>query len=86
MIDVKHLSKSFGDHLVLDDISEHIASHLGFTKKDSLDNYGRYTYFYHVSKEEEPKYDIVRVEDIGDGELELTKLPTGVNESNCFVI
>ena len=24
MIDVKHLSKSFGDHLVLDDISEHI--------------------------------------------------------------
>ncbi len=25
MIDVKHLSKSFGDHLVLDDISEHIA-------------------------------------------------------------
>ena len=25
MIDVKHLSKSFGDHLVLDNISEHIA-------------------------------------------------------------
>ena len=25
MIDVKHLSKSFGDHLVLDDISEHIS-------------------------------------------------------------
>lgn len=25
MIDVKHLSKAFGDHLVLDDISEHIA-------------------------------------------------------------
>ena len=25
MIDVKHLTKSFGDHLVLDDISEHIA-------------------------------------------------------------
>ena len=25
MIDVKHLSKSFGSHLVLDDISEHIA-------------------------------------------------------------
>jgi len=25
VIDVKHLSKSFGDHLVLDDISEHIA-------------------------------------------------------------
>ena len=25
MIDVKHLSKSFGDHLVLNDISEHIA-------------------------------------------------------------
>ena len=25
MIDVKHLSKSYGDHLVLDDISEHIA-------------------------------------------------------------
>ena len=25
MIDVKHLSKSFGDHLVLDDISKHIA-------------------------------------------------------------
>ena len=25
MIDVKNLSKSFGDHLVLDDISEHIA-------------------------------------------------------------
>ena len=25
MLDVKHLSKSFGDHLVLDDISEHIA-------------------------------------------------------------
>ena len=25
MIDVKHLSKSFGEHLVLDDISEHIA-------------------------------------------------------------
>ena len=25
MIDVKHLSKSFGDHLVLDDISEHLA-------------------------------------------------------------
>ena len=24
MIDVKHLSKSFGDHLVLDDLSEHI--------------------------------------------------------------
>ncbi len=24
MIDVKHLSKSFGEHLVLDDISEHI--------------------------------------------------------------
>ena len=24
MIDVKHLSKSFGDHLVLDDISEHV--------------------------------------------------------------
>ena len=24
MIDVKNLSKSFGDHLVLDDISEHI--------------------------------------------------------------
>ena len=24
MIDIKHLSKSFGDHLVLDDISEHI--------------------------------------------------------------
>lgn len=24
MIDVKHLSKSFGDNLVLDDISEHI--------------------------------------------------------------
>ena len=24
MIDVKHLSKSFGDHLVMDDISEHI--------------------------------------------------------------
>ena len=24
MIDVKHLSKSFGDHLVLKDISEHI--------------------------------------------------------------
>ena len=24
MIDVKHLSKSFGKHLVLDDISEHI--------------------------------------------------------------
>ena len=24
MIDVKHLSKSFSDHLVLDDISEHI--------------------------------------------------------------
>ena len=24
MIDVKHLSKSFGNHLVLDDISEHI--------------------------------------------------------------
>lgn len=26
MIDVKHLSKSFGDHLVLDDISEHVSS------------------------------------------------------------
>ena len=25
MIDVKHLSKSFGDHLVLDDISEHVS-------------------------------------------------------------
>ena len=25
MIDVKHLSKSFGDHLVLDNISEHIS-------------------------------------------------------------
>ena len=25
MIDVKHLSKSFGDHLVLDDLSEHIS-------------------------------------------------------------
>ncbi|MCI8762919.1 MAG: amino acid ABC transporter ATP-binding protein, partial [Oscillospiraceae bacterium] len=25
MIDVKNLSKSFGDHLVLDDISEHIS-------------------------------------------------------------
>ncbi|MCI2059123.1 MAG: amino acid ABC transporter ATP-binding protein [Oscillibacter sp.] len=25
MIDIKHLSKAFGDHLVLDDISEHIA-------------------------------------------------------------
>ena len=25
MIDVKHLSKSFGSHLVLDDISEHIS-------------------------------------------------------------
>jgi ABC-type polar amino acid transport system ATPase subunit len=25
VIDIKHLSKSFGDHLVLDDISEHIA-------------------------------------------------------------
>ena len=24
MIDVKNLSKSFGDHLVLDDLSEHI--------------------------------------------------------------
>ena len=24
MIDVKHLSKSFGDHLVLDDLNEHI--------------------------------------------------------------
>ena len=24
MIDVKHLSKSFGDHLVLDDIDQHI--------------------------------------------------------------
>ena len=24
MIDVKHLTKSYGDHLVLDDISEHI--------------------------------------------------------------
>ena len=24
MIDIKHLSKSFGSHLVLDDISEHI--------------------------------------------------------------
>ena len=26
MIDVKHLSKAFGDHLVLDDISEHIGA------------------------------------------------------------
>ena len=26
MIDVKHLSKSFGDHLVLDDISEHVST------------------------------------------------------------
>ena len=26
MIDVKNLSKSFGDHLVLDDLSEHILS------------------------------------------------------------
>ena len=25
MIDVKHLSKSFGDHIVLDDISEHVS-------------------------------------------------------------
>ena len=25
MIDVKHLSKSFGDHLVLDDLSEHVS-------------------------------------------------------------
>ena len=25
MIDVKHLSKSFGEHLVLDDISEHVS-------------------------------------------------------------
>ena len=25
VIDVKHLSKSFGDHLVLDDISEHVS-------------------------------------------------------------
>ena len=25
MIDVKNLSKSFGDHLVLDNISEHIS-------------------------------------------------------------
>ena len=25
MLDVKHLSKSFGDHLVLDDISEHVS-------------------------------------------------------------
>ena len=25
MIDIKHLSKSFGEHLVLDDITEHVS-------------------------------------------------------------